>query len=129
MSDSDSQLKDHALEVSKLLATIAKDFPADEAAAVICANAAGELRQCYGLTRDQELARVLRFIGDGHLSIADLCIATWWQPQKIKSLLQVLVDRGYLVESKEQPRGGIGRPRRVFRMTTATFGQPVRKSD
>lgn len=105
-----------ALEAAETIAGIADLFPKDEAARVICNIAVGRLNQLYGVSKEQRRARVLAKIGEGYQSIFELTVATWYERREIESLLKDLIDAGEIVERKEKPTGGLGRPCRKFRL-------------
>lgn len=118
--DEPAEIKDQALEAAKVFAEIAAVFPKGEAAWIICVNAERQLRKRYGLTPDQRRARVLRFIGDGYLSIDELCKGLWYSRRDVQALLKDLIAAGYVIERLEPPIGGIGRPRRTYRMSESS---------
>lgn len=108
------ECRDQALEVATAIAALVKVLPEDEAARVACNIAVGRIRELYRPSRSQQLGRILQKIAAGNRSVFELAIATWYDRRLIESLLKELMEKNVIVERKEKPTGGLGRPCRKF---------------
>lgn len=98
-----------ALETAAELEKLARSFPAGEIGRRWLRMTAVRLRNAYARTRGQQKMMILKALGDGSRTIADLIDRLGFSRREVCSMLADLAEAGYLAE-RSVGHEGPGRP-------------------